>query len=199
MRIEAGKLTRRALAVGLTVISSVALAQSPEPGPALRAPPLVTAEPAPPAEEAAPTAQPTGGRDGRFKYRDPVPAGFHLVTQTRWGLVGGGIGAFAGGYLLTAAIGLSVNQVTGLVPLVGPFLQAAGFWTSTGFLAELSNFFVVILTAVEFAAQVAGVVMISGGLASPSRWLERDAKKPQAFLVPGAAGSPLGASLVGRF
>ena len=200
MQTNAGVLTSRFLAVGLAVLGTGAFAQSPEPAQPLRAPPLVTAEPAPPAQEPALPPLADSGRTGRIKYRgDAVPAGFHVVDETRWGLVGGGIGAFAGGYVLTAGIGVGANQWTGLVPLVGPFLQAAGFWATGGFFSGFSNFFVVILTAVEFAAQVAGVVMVWVGLASPSRWLERDTNKPQAFLVPGAAGSPLGASLVGRF
>ena len=136
------------------------------------------------------------------KYRGTVPDGYRLVTQTRWGLVAGGIGVFAAGYGLALAVGLSANRYGGVVPILGPFFQAAEFWLppgQPGGLEPLANFLFVLLSAVEFVWQVAGVALVSVGFATPSRRLERADAAPQVTLLPGGAGSPLGASLIGRF
>jgi hypothetical protein len=58
--------------------------------------------------------------------------------------------------------------------------------------------FIAIFGAVDLAAQIAGVVLVINGVNSPARWLERD-REPRLVFVPSAPGTPLGASLVGRF
>lgn len=135
----------------------------------------------------------------RFLLRDDdVPAGFHILSEPRMGLLGGGIGALGGGYLVTALTGFAGGQAWGAIPLVGPIFLAQAWW-ATGSFASLVNVFVVLLAAVEVAAQVAGAVMLTVALAAPKRWLERDAQKPTISFVPGAGSTPLGGSLVGRF
>lgn len=60
-------------------------------------------------------------------------------------------------------------------------------------LGPVANFFIVLLTATELAAQAAGVGLAIGGIARPKRWLQKVA------LVPGAANASVGASVVGTF
>ncbi|MDP1823054.1 MAG: hypothetical protein Q8L48_07430 [Archangium sp.] len=138
----------------------------------------------------------------RFKYRGTVPAGFHLVSEPRPAMIAGGIGALAGGYSLTLVISLLAQQWGGAVPFVGPVIFAAQVWLPPGRFGEgtLADIFIATLAIVEVAAQVAGVVLMVVGVTSPAKWLERGAEKPAVIsLLPGAAGTPFGASVVGRF
>ena len=137
----------------------------------------------------------------RFKYRGTVPAGFHLVSEPRLAMIGGGIGALAGGYALTLAISLASLQWGGAVPFVGPIIFAAQVWLPPGSfgVGTLADIFIATLAIVEVAAQVAGVILIVVGVTSPTKWLERGAEKPGISVLPGAPGTPLGASVVARF
>jgi hypothetical protein len=155
-----------------------------------------------PGSSAGPKALRQRGPNGeeRFKYRGTVPEGFHLVSEPRPAMIAGGIGALVGGYSLTLVISLLSGQWGGAVPFVGPVIFAAQVWLPPGRFGEgtLIDIFIATLAIVEVAAQVAGVVLMVVGVTSPAKWLERG-PAPQVALVPGAAGSPLGASLVGRF
>lgn len=137
----------------------------------------------------------------RFEYRGVEPEGFHLVSEVRLGLLGGGIAAFAGGYGLSLLAGLGTGAPLGAIPLLGPLFVGASWWSpSSGFLAGFANFWVVLLVAVDLVAQGAGIVMMSVAGGAPQRWLERNvATNPVATIVPGAPGAPLGASVVARF
>lgn len=138
----------------------------------------------------------------RFKYRGTVPPGFHLVSEPRPAMIAGGIGALAGGYSLTLVISLLAQQWGGAVPFVGPIIFAAQVWLPPGRFGEgtLIDIFIATLAIVEVAAQVAGVILMVVGVASPAKWLERGGEKPAAVtFLPGAPGTPLGASVVARF
>lgn len=150
-----------------------------------------------PGEPAGLTLRPDGRE--RFKYAGTVPSGFHLISQPRMKLVGGGIGALAGGHAAGIIMALVSLKPLGVIPIAGPIILAVQWWSPGGLLSGLSNFFTLLLCGVDLAAQVAGVVLLAVGLGQPEQWLERDAAKPTISFVPTAPGAPLGASLVGRF
>lgn len=171
------------------LLSTLAVAAEDAP---ISAPPLVGVD----------AAAPSSLGSGRFRYSGrTVPAGFHLVSEPKWGLVAGGAAlmGISTGVMVALAIGFADPVYA--VPLVGPvytFSEIAR--TSSGWFSGFAVFFGGVLMAADLAAQIAGGVMFTLGLAKPSRWLERDApSKPTVTFVPGAAGAPMGASLVGRF
>jgi hypothetical protein len=137
----------------------------------------------------------------QIPFRGEVPPGYHLVTAPRWGLIGGGIGAFLGGYAFSAAIGGLAGKWSGAIPIAGPIAFAVEAWSQSS--SGISNFFLNTLltfaTVVETAAQVAGVVMIIVGVKTPVQGLERDTTQPVITFAPGAPGAALGATLSGRF
>lgn len=132
----------------------------------------------------------------RFVYGGTVPEGFHLVSEPALRMIGGGAAAFLGGYMTVLFVGLAFGTPLGAVPIVGPFLVGAKVWRNNA----SEDMGTVILVALDFIAQAGGVVLFSVGLANPNKWLERNpAATPSITLAPGAPGSLLGASLVGRF
>ena len=147
------------------------------------------------------SAGPDAAGPQRFAFQEPVPEGFHVVSELSRPLLGGGLAALLGGYALSLVAGLGSGAPLGAIPIVGPFFVGTSWWTPPGaFLSSFANFWVVLLVGVDFAAQGAGVAMLSVAAASPNHWLERNVvTKPVVSFVPGAAGSPLGASFVGRF
>jgi hypothetical protein len=102
------------------------------------------------------------------------------------------------GYVATVVVGMLTQRPIAAVPLVGPILWIAGVWSTGGVLSGLGNSLAVLWGGIELAAQVTGTVLTIVGLATPRRVLERDAG-PGVSLAPGVPGSPLGASLIGRF
>lgn len=185
---------------------------------AVTAPPLVELPEVTAPEVAAPEPaagpRPLGKVRGveRFRYRerDGVPEGYRLVSQPRWTLFGGGVGALAGGYLV--AVGLAAFRVSGLgfIPVAGPIIQLVLDWSNfswaSGSFSGIANFFLAIgmflysaLAVVASAAQVIGPLMMWRSHASPERWLEKDAPAVRVAVMPGTATSPLGVSLVGLF
>jgi hypothetical protein len=147
----------------------------------------------PPAAPGEPSGLPFLRSEGRerFQYTGTVPTGFHLVSQPRMKLVIGGVAALAGGHLLSVLAALIANQPLAAIPLAGPVILAVQLHDTTGTIS--------LLAVLDVACQAVGVALLTIGLASPEQWLERDASKPHVSLLPGAAGTPLGASLVGRF
>ena len=137
----------------------------------------------------------------RYAYQDPAPAGFHVVTEYSRTLIGAGAGTLFGGYVFALFAGLISGVPLGAIPLIGPFFLGASWWSpSTGALAGSANFSVVLVVGLDFIAQALGVTLLSVALASPNHWLEQNVvTKPVVMIVPGSAGSPLGASFVGRF
>lgn len=133
----------------------------------------------------------------RFRYEGTIPEGYHLVSEVKRSLIGGGAGALVGGYALTLFISLISQEWGGAVPVVGPLIFAVQAWQPSTAGGSLVNGFIVLGAIIELAAQGAGLGMIIGAVITPEQWLERDL--PRVSLVPAAAGSPLGASLVGSF
>lgn len=135
----------------------------------------------------------------RFEYRGAVPKGFHLVSERRMALVGTGIGTFTAAYFALAGWAIVGNRFEPLIliPLAGPFILS-GKLLGDGFERGLPLILVLGALAVT-TVQAAGLFIFVAGLASPRRWLERHVAKPGVTFVPGAAGAPLGASVVGRF
>lgn len=197
----------RTIALLAALLSTVAFAQdlSAPPGDTLTPPPpppQEAREAPPPDLEPAPSLRPLSEREpNRFRYtRGAIPRGFHLVEEPRWGLVAGGVGALAGSTAVMLLVALATRNPLHAVPLVGQFAAFAdGVRTSSGWGSVLMIFGGLGLL-VDLVAQVAGAVLLVVGFASPARWLERDAPtSPRLMLVPGAAGTPAGASLVGLF
>lgn len=144
------------------------------------------------------TARQTNGAI-RLDYRGgDVPPGFHLTTEPNWKMLAPALVVLGSGYVVTVVFGLLTQRPISAVPLVGPLLWVGEVWSNSGFFAPIGNFFAVVWGGLEFAAQMAGAVLTIVGLATPRRVLERDAG-PSVSLAPGVPGSPLGASLVGRF
>jgi hypothetical protein len=130
----------------------------------------------------------------------PTPAGYHVRTKYRTGLIVAGAVTFGGLYVLTgitsAVLGAfnGDSSALGLVPIVGPFALVA----SNGGDAGLD--FLLVLDGV---AQVAGVAMFIAGFAAPTKTLVRnDVFASGLTLVPrpmtfGRNGAGLG--LMGAF
>jgi len=135
----------------------------------------------------------------RYKFSSLVPEGFHLVSEPLWGIAGYGVLGFALGYLPYAIGGLARRTPLDLIPLAGAILSYRRV-TGVGFgLDPFIEFFEVVGIVLSEVVQAAGLAAVIAAVAFPSQWLERDDGKPALSLVPGAAGAPLGASLVGRF
>lgn len=135
----------------------------------------------------------------RYKFSSVVPTGFHLVSEPLWGIAGYGVLGFALGYLPYAIGGAALRQPLDLIPLAGAILSYRRI-TSIGFgLEPIFNFFQVVGIVISEVVQLAGIAGVIAAFAFPSRWLERDEARPVLSVVPGTAGTPLGASLLGRF
>jgi hypothetical protein len=112
-----------------------------------------------------------------YEEGDPIPAGYHLETRTRRGLIVGGAVTFGTTYLLTVLTGLiaeSVNRATGgdgrsvaplYIPVAGPFIALDTMN------AEGAGVFVLVLDGL---AQAGGVAMLFSGIAFPALKLVRN-------------------------
>lgn len=119
-------------------------------------------------------------------------------TQLGWsinGLTWAGVATFLGGYLL-ALPGIGGREY-GAIPIVGPWLAAAGALGGQEWETGSSVFMVL-----AGVAQAAGIVLAIVGLALPSYFVVYDAPvgspSPYARLsvVPAAPGTDVGAALV---
>ena len=186
--------TRLPLVLGALLLSLTARAQtaddfSPPPAP-----------PQEPSRVAVPTDVP-----GRYEYEGYVPQGYHLVSQPRWGLVGGGAAMFSASYAASAALGAAFNGTLDylFIPVVGAFVlgvQAfAAVGHESGWFAGLASFFEVVGGILCFAdgiLQAGGLAMFIVGLAKPTQWLEKTEAPPPAVRVSvGAPRAPLGLTL----
>jgi hypothetical protein len=194
-------------------LPSIALAQAPPlpppPPPNYGAPPVYTqpgyppgypppqgypqpqAYPPPPAYAPPPAYyQPAGPKTMDWEEGDPVPAGYHVKTRARLGLVIGGAVTFGVLYLTSAFVGVvggSVDEWRNdkdrysvmYIPLAGP-------WIAIGTIKPIASAgFGLGLLGV---GQAAGVAMFIGGLAFPKSRLVRNdigktEGKPQHFSV----------------
>lgn len=190
----------RTIALLAAVLSTVCFAQDTSAQ-------ALTPPPPPPTLPELPSAEPTRApsrplrplsaeEPNRFHYtRGAVPPGFHLVEEPKWGLVAAGSAAFAVSTLVMVMVAAASFNGLYAVPVVGQFAAFYSLTSSGG----LGLFFGSIGLLIDLAAQVAGAVMLIVGVTNPKRWIERDVQAPRVMLVPGAAGAPAGASLVGRF
>jgi hypothetical protein len=136
-----------------------------------------------------------GPREMDYEDGDPVPAGYHVDTRIRRGLVIGGAVTFGSTYLLTALTATAASEVDNdftplFVPVVGPFITigsanasgAGAFWL-----------------AFDGVVQSAGVTMLVIGLAAPRTVLVRDdVGRPSLSLAPVALGrGTMGLGVVG--
>lgn len=132
----------------------------------------------------------------RYKFSSLVPEGFHLVSEPLWGIAGYGVLGFALGYLPYAIGGVARGRLLDLIPLAGAVLS---YRQLTGWGAAFFDVFQVAGIVLSVVFQAAGIAGVIAAVAFPKQWLERDEVKPSLSIVPGSAGTPLGASLVGRF
>lgn len=136
------------------------------------------------------------------RFRIPkggLPTGFHLVTEPRWSLVAAGLSTFGVATALQLWVAFSTRTPLHAVPFGGQLLAVADLMrSSSGWGAFGILMFGGLAAIIDIAAQLAGVVLLIVGVAAPTRWMERDAPST-VHLVPGAPGTPAGASLVGRF
>lgn len=135
----------------------------------------------------------------RFRFTRTVPDGFHVVSEARYGLLAGGIAAFAAAYLPFAIIGTAAGSPENVIPFIGPIMA---FRPQSGWFSGLTNGILVVGIGIDVIAQLAGATMIIVSLAAPKRWLERDVTEPAAPTIsfaPVAPGADFGASVVGRF
>lgn len=142
-------------------------------------------------------AQDVVERPARYRAPSgPVPAGYHQVTGHRWGLLTAGCITFAAGHGFSLGYALTSGWASPAIPVVGPILGMVNV-PSPAYFAGLTQLVVRITLGVSLLAEVTGLVMAIIS-AFPTTWLERD-EAPALMLVPGAAGAPAGASLIGRF
>jgi hypothetical protein len=134
-----------------------------------------------------------------WKEGDPIPAGYQPQKRMRRGLLGGGIGLFAGFYATSALIGaINIDTArycsgcnTGVpgalfIPVFGPLVDLAAGRSA------VASFFLVM----DFMGQVAGVTMAALGLALPKVVLVRnDLASVSPTLEPVFMGTGVGAKV----
>lgn len=169
-------------------------------------------ESVPPLVEVAPASLPSSNGVERFKLQGKlIPNGYHLVSSPRWGLIGAGTLAFLGGYGASMAFAGVTNDFSGFVPVAGAVMQTINAWEWAGDRGGwdgigrgIAAFLYTCLTVTEFAAQVAGLVLVVVGSTSQQQWLERDvevkpAAKPSVTVIPIVRQDSVGVGLTGRF
>jgi len=129
-----------------------------------------------------------------------APTPMHPVTETNWPLIGVGIGGLLIGWGTSAIVGLSISSSTTdpgtpkwwpYVPFVGAIAFSASYRESPSCGCAAGRVFAVLGSALIDGAQVAGLIFLVAGVASPR---ER--------MVPNSVGfslRPNGASLEIRF
>ncbi len=194
----------RALVATLVLATGgVASAQTPQYQAEPQPPPLVAQPlPAPPPPQPIYPAAPQplypaapGPRTLEWEPGEPVPAGYHVTTQFRKGLVIGGAVVFGSVWLLNAlvaSIGIDTNQGQAaplFVPIVGPFIAMGTFRS----LQALDTFFL----ALDGLTQAGGAAMLIIGLAVPTHQLTRNRYASGPWILPmpmsfGAGSAGLG-------
>lgn len=200
-----------AFVIALSLRSTTAHAQQAVPAPQAAPPQVIVVQP----EQAAPAPQPpvsvpspaqpaqapvvqqvqptfSGPMKMDWDDRRPAPAGYHVESEIRTGLVISGAVTLGTFYALTA-LGAAISNdlkrgsATALyVPVAGPFVQIGNSTSETG------KFFLVL----DGLIQTTGAVLLVAGLAAPKTVAVRDdvAKiQIRPVLGPGSAG------LVGTF
>ena len=169
-------------------------------------PPYYTAPPPPYG------AYPRGPARLRYEEGDPIPAGYHVVTRARQGLVIAGTIVFAVSYGIALGVALidDFNDQTSwlAIPLAGPWLMMynraqprcdtssqSGDICFEQDLETILRFYL----AVDGVAQAAGATMLGFGAAG-RKLLVRDDSYASVRVLPARVGSSgYGAMLAGRF
>lgn len=150
---------------------------------------------APPPGYAAP-AYAAGPLELDYNPAKPIPAGYHVESQTRRSLVVGGACAFAIPYalsIITASVAESGGGGDAWVPL---YIPAAGPFVALGTLEP--NATGTYLLVVDGIAQSAGLIMIVAGLAARREVLVRDASTaPRLSITPMTARGTVGLNVGG--
>ncbi|MBK8258648.1 MAG: hypothetical protein IPK82_39065 [Polyangiaceae bacterium] len=221
------KLTRAALCLlpAVVAFASSAHADEPPPPPGAAQPPPGYGQPPPPGYGQPPPGYgqpgyypppgygqpyypnpPADTRPLTLDYEEdqPIPAGYHLRTRVRRGLVGGGAGLLGGMWLLSVivgAVGSSADEaVTGngdewvpmYIPIAGPFVAIGTVGSSGAGTAFLM---------LDGIAQAGGAAMLILGIAMPEKKLVRDSMTfhvtPDVAVTPMFGGTSAG--VVGTF
>lgn len=144
--------------------------------------------------------QPQDTRPRVLDYEDgePIPAGYHLRTKVRKGLIGGGAGLLGGLWfasLLTGAVGDTATAYGDggwaalYIPVAGPFVAISTLHSDSAGTA---------LLLLDGVGQLGGAAMIVLGAVLPQKQLVRDdVAKSTVTVTPFL--SPTGAGLVGTF
>lgn len=201
--VQTGAPMPRIFALLAALLSTTSFAQELTPPPP---PPPVSIDAAPPAPRPEQPRPLRADDPTRFRLtRGRIPEGFHLVEEPKWGFVAGGLGAVVGSTAIMVLVAGVTRDAFYAIPIAGQirsFIELLGLDRQASGTSKIGTGFALVFGGIGLAAdlvvQVAGVVLTVMGFARPSRWLERDASAPQVMFVPGAAGAPLGASLVGR-
>jgi hypothetical protein len=200
-----GLCARFAFAVVAATLAAPATARAQEPAPSPPPPPPSSAQAAN-GEYVAPLQQMTqptyvpqsvalsGPAVIRYREDAPTPAGYHVETRVRRGLIVGGAVPLGIMYTLSALVGAGMNDAGEggeflFVPVVGPFLQMTQTGTSVGNT----------LLAIDGLTQVAGAAMLVAGITVPKTvWVRNDLGSVRVTPMPiGHRGGGVG--FVGTF
>jgi len=174
----------------------------------------VAATPTAPAAGTAAASPVSQAQIDHWESGDPVPAGYHVGSKTRvgmiiggavitgitWGITALGAAAFSAADKTTDNFNVALGgkarptDVTPLyIPVAGPFIQVAT--TGGGVVGK-------VFLLLDGAIQAGGAAMIIYGIVSPREFLVRDAKKttkPTWTVAPGVGPGQQGLSVVGTF
>jgi hypothetical protein len=160
-----------------------------------------SAEPEPPPEPAPAPAPPRppswswlGDGPERMKYveGDPVPPGYHVRSERSYGLIMGGGITFGCLYGLAVGLASSASSSALYVPVLGPFIEAAGVKDGMGSGATT------LILAIWGLGEAAGAIMLVSGIASTKTELVRD-DLARLHVIPILTKSTAGLGLGGAF
>jgi hypothetical protein len=147
----------------------------------------------------SPPAAPSGPRIIKgWDDAQPIPAGYHLESHARTGLVVGGAVLFGTMYLISALVAAgdadahsgSSNPAGALwAPAIGPFIQ----------MTQTSSATAGLFLAIDGLAQIGGIAMFTAGLASPRTDLVRNDFGLHLSVAPIVGRDHTGLGLVGTF
>jgi hypothetical protein len=164
-----------AATIGLSAAS--AEAQAPQ----VVAPPPAYGYPAyaPPAYYAPPPMPQLPPAQIRYVEGRPIPAGYHLETKPRKGLVVTGAVLFGAMYTISASVAGSSKHdgdIYLLVPVAGPFIDMStrSSCTSSSLSCTGSEASTRFLLTFDALTQITGATLLAVGLAAPQKVLERD-------------------------
>jgi hypothetical protein len=167
-----------AIAASFTFVTARADAQTAYAQPAAPVPYAYPGYPPPAYYPPAPPPIPPA----RISYVEgrPIPAGYHLDTQPRKGLVVTGAVLFGGMYVISASVaGSSKHDGDSylFVPVIGPFIDMSTRGSTncaSSAICDTSESSTRFLLTLDALTQLTGATLLTIGLASPKKILERD-------------------------